>query len=277
MVESPEEARGNDAKRGHEFFQPPENSRAARIGRRWPITVRAPGIALLTITAYVGLLVVLLAIGLLLKHVLSHGSVGDFDHRVSHWFTSRRTNTWNLVTTIITFLADAPEIAAMVVIASGVLIVRHWGRRSVLLLLAFAIELSVFLTSNFIVARQRPTVKHLGGTPGTYGFPSGHSAAAIALYGGLALLITATTDRRFVRFLAWTAAVLLAIAVGISRVYRGEHFPTDVIAGFILGVGSLLLAQFIVRISCTEHDAPGGAGISSSNSSSKHHLSGGAS
>lgn len=64
------------------------------------------------------------------------------------------------------------------------------------------------------------------------GLPSGHAQAAAVIWGGLALHVR----RRWV----WTAAVLLAFAIGFSRVYLGVHFPTDVIGGWAIGLVLLI-------------------------------------
>lgn len=206
----------------------------------------ATAIALIFSFAIVGLIMV--ALGLLITHVLAHGSFGVWDHHVSLWFDRHRSAHWNRITGDITDIADTFEIAGVAAVLTIVLLFRRWGRHAFLLLAGLAVELSVFLGANAIVARHRPAVSHLGGTPSTHGFPSGHTAATFALYGGLALIVAVATSRWWARFLMWTFAVALTAAVALSRVYRGEHYPSDVIAGFLLGVGSLMAAVFIIRV-----------------------------
>jgi undecaprenyl-diphosphatase len=187
-------------------------------------------------------------IGLILTHVLEHGVLGKWDHNVSLWFIDHGSNFWNTVTTGVTFAADTFTVAGIAIVATIILLLRHWGRKAFVLVTSLAIELSVFITVNNIVARPRPTLRHLGGTPSTYSFPSGHSAAAIALYGGLAVVVSASTTHRGVRVAAWFIAALLAIAVGVSRIYRGEHYVTDVLAGTMVGIGALCSAVIMIRV-----------------------------
>ena len=76
---------------------------------------------------------------------------------------------------------------------------------------------------------------------------SGHTAASVAVYCGVALLLTAWIRRTGVRVLIWAVAVALPIAVGCSRMYRGMHHPTDVAAGALVGIGTLVVAATAAR------------------------------
>lgn len=60
-----------------------------------------------------------------------------------------------------------------------------------------------------------------------YGLPSGHAQNAVVIWGGLAAWRRST--------LAWVGAILIALLIGLSRVYRGVHFPTDVLGGWVIG------------------------------------------
>lgn len=71
-----------------------------------------------------------------------------------------------------------------------------------------------------------------------YGLPSGHSQTAVVIWGALASRIKKTWS--------WIAAVSLMILVGISRIYLGVHFPTDVLAGWVVGALLLSLVVWIV-------------------------------
>jgi undecaprenyl-diphosphatase len=199
--------------------------------------------------------IILVALGLLLTHVFEHGSIGVWDHHVSQWFDRHRTNGWNRITGDVTDVADTFEVAGVAAVVTIALLIRRWGRRAFLLVAGLAIELSVFLAANKIVARPRPPVSHLGGTPSTYSFPSGHTAATVVLWGGIALIVMVATNRRWPRIVMWILAVVLTIAVGLSRVYRGEHYPTDVMAGLVLGIGSLAAGVYIIRVTNVSRSA----------------------
>jgi undecaprenyl-diphosphatase len=84
--------------------------------------------------------------------------------------------------------------------------------------------------------------------------PSAHSASAVALYIMLAL-IAGTALRGRVRGSAWAATIALALAIGLSRVYLGAHYPTDVLAGWLTG-GILVVGAWAL---CSRLPAPGRA------------------
>jgi len=231
------------------FLNPSTGGPAHRLVERVAGGHGVTAIAFAIITSFVVMGVFMVALGLLFTHLLEHGSIGVWDRHVSQWFYRHRTGDWNRITGDVTYVADTFEVAGVAAVVTIVLLVRRWGRHAFLLLSGLLIELSVFLTANRIVARPRPAVSHLGGTPSTYSFPSGHTAATVVLYGGIAVIVTVATTRRWPRIVMWAIAVVLAVSVGLSRVYRGEHYPTDVVAGLILGIGSLVAGVYIIRVS----------------------------
>lgn len=196
--------------------------------------------------SYVVLLAILSGAGLIVTHLLAH-SVGRWDDHVNAWFVGQRTATGNRVTGDFTLLANAPGTIGVAVLVAIVTIVRGRGRLAALLVVGLVTELAVFLSSNYIVARPRPHVSHLGSTPSTYSWPSGHVAATFVLYGGTAVIVTLVTRRALPRILAWSVAGLITGCVAVSRMYRGDHHPTDAMAGFVLGVGALCAAGLVCR------------------------------
>ena len=195
---------------------------------------------------YLVLTVVLIAAGLVVSHVLTH-SVGRWDDHINALFARHRTHTDDLITGAFTILANTPGITGVAAIVTAIAAATHRTRLALLVLVGLVVELACFLTVNYTVERPRPHVRHLGSTPSTYSWPSGHVGATFVVYGGIALMVTLTTRRLLPRLLAWAVAAAVTISVGLSRVYRGDHHPTDAIAGLVLGVGALLIAAVAVR------------------------------
>lgn len=97
------------------------------------------------------------------------------------------------------------------------------------------------------VGRPRPMiVPHLT-EAGGQSFPSGHSFNSAVIYIAIALAFAAMSPRRSVRWTLIISAVVLSIAIAISRVWLGVHFPTDVAAGWLGGAGWAFLASALLH------------------------------
>jgi undecaprenyl-diphosphatase len=85
-----------------------------------------------------------------------------------------------------------------------------------------------------IVARPRPPVHELEAVSGT-SFPSGHATEATAFFLVLAVVLVSGSPPHRVRLLVAGTAIVIVAAIAVSRVYLGVHYPTDVVAGILLG------------------------------------------
>lgn len=196
---------------------------------------------------YIIMTLLLVALGLLLTQMLLDGAVGRWDRALDRWFFGQRTPTLDELTDWGSRLGDTFTVIGIAAVAVLILSVgRHWAQIA-FLVGALVIEVTTFVTTTFVVDRERPTVPHLDPGPPTSSFPSGHTAAAIVLYVGLALIIMSLVRNTIVRSLAWIIAVALPIAVALSRLYRGMHHPTDVLASMIGAAGCLAFALLATR------------------------------
>jgi membrane-associated phospholipid phosphatase len=78
-------------------------------------------------------------------------------------------------------------------------------------------------------------------------YPSGHTAASLALYGGLLFVLSSRIESLRLRVLVWALALAMPVFVGWSRMERGMHHLTDSIAGVILGTCAILITIFAAR------------------------------
>ena len=99
-----------------------------------------------------------------------------------------------------------------------------------------------------IVGRPRPDFVAHFDLVYSSSFPSGHSTMAPVVYLTLAVILAAGEPRRDIRALLFGCAVAVIVAVGVSRVYLGVHWPTDVLAGWVLGAAIALVAMTALRL-----------------------------
>ncbi len=204
------------------------------------------GAAVATI-GYAVMTTILVGLGLLLTRTSIDGPVGRWDASLSRWFFEHRTPRFDELTEWGSKLGDTVTVVGIAAVAVVILAIgRHWAHIA-FLVGALVIEVTSFVTTTFLIDRERPTVPHLDEGPPTSSFPSGHFAASIVLYVGMALITTSLLHNKFVRALVWIFAIALPIAVGISRLYRGMHHPTDMIGSLIGAVGCLLFALLATR------------------------------
>lgn len=175
-------------------------------------------------------------IGLLIRHVLFYGRVGVWDRQVEVWFAAHRRGSLNTLTGYANALGGTFSVIGLVIF---VFLIFRWrlGRwdESLVILTVMVGEVTVFLAVTFTVQRSRPAIVRLDKSPPTLSYPSGHTAAALALYGGVAVLLFFIYGRNWKTVVVAVLLYSLPILVGISRLYRGMHYPTDVLAGALGG------------------------------------------
>lgn len=91
----------------------------------------------------------------------------------------------------------------------------------------------------FVFERQRPSVTHLV-TETHFSFPSGHAMGSMLFYGTLILILPAVIKNQRWRIGVQIALGLLILLIGISRIYVGVHYPSDILGGYLLGAAWLV-------------------------------------
>ena len=197
-----------------------------------------------------------ICLGLLVTRVLEPAwGIGAANERVNGWFAAHRTVSLtdaSLIGSIIAGGVVLPIVVGSIAFVCAVL--RRW-RIAAFLLFALGVESASYRLTTLVVNSHRPHVARLENLPVNASYPSGHTAASIAVYCGLALLITSRLKHGAARALVWTFAVAIVTFVGLSRTYRGMHHPIDVAGGIALGAVALTVLVFVCRTAGAAADA----------------------
>lgn len=197
----------------------------------------------------IGIALILFGVGLNtfieLTDELAENELGTFDDAVSSYVVSFRSGT---LTPYFRFMTEVGDRYAYVIISIALgayFFIRHKNWKfivqtvSVLLLSTLT---NILLKS--VINRARPSHEHLVEVT-TLSFPSGHSMSAMAFYGFLVYLAIVSKIPILLKTFIVTLLVVTILSVGISRIYLGVHYPSDVAAGFI---GGLIWVTFCIVV-----------------------------
>lgn len=135
----------------------------------------------------------------------------------------------------VTALGSTGVLTIMVLSVTGFLAMTRKGHAALFVLGSVIGGTLISQTMKFAYARPRPDLVPHGAEVYTASFPSGHSMMAAVVYLTLGALLARTQSSRAVKTYILTVALVLTVLVGVSRVYLGVHWPTDVLAGWTLG------------------------------------------
>ena len=171
----------------------------------------------------------------LASHVQS-GATQAFDESVMRWMGAHRVAWIERSLLEITALGTGLVVMMIVVISALFLIATQHRFSAFLLLVASGggIILNAILKSNF--DRPRPQLFEWLTVPSSSSFPSGHAMSSAIVYFTVAYLIARLEKRRWMRALTIVSSLLLVLLISVSRLYLGVHYPSDVLAGMIIGL-----------------------------------------
>jgi undecaprenyl-diphosphatase len=152
---------------------------------------------------------------------------------------------WTSVMKFLTFIGSGKVVALLAVVLAVFLyvVLKH---RSELILFVWIIGGSALLNVvlKLLFHRERPTLHRLIEETG-FSFPSGHSMAAFAFYGILTYLLWRHIASRWGRSILVLLCLLFIVGIGISRIYLGVHYPSDVLGGYLASAAWLGLSIWI--------------------------------
>jgi undecaprenyl-diphosphatase len=209
---------------------------------------------------YIGLIALLPFLYFAIVGFIDWTNTTRIDYEIGAYFYELRNPMRNTIATGITRLADREAQTIVTVVGVVILLIAKKWRTGLWYGLTVLIG-SDFLNSAVkeIYQRIRPTeVEHLI-DQGGYAFPSGHAMGAMIVYGGLLFIIIRflNSKRQSKDWVKWVLSIflgLLILMIGLSRIYLGVHYPSDVIGGFSLGFAWLALSIILLGLKFTREE-----------------------
>jgi undecaprenyl-diphosphatase len=162
-----------------------------------------------------------------------------FDERVASWFHQHATPFLTQVMRVVTFFGSVGFVAAASSCGAVFLIVRKRWYQALMLALAVGGGSLLNVLLKHFFHRQRPVLENPLLTLTSYGFPSGHTMGATLFYGTLAVFVAHSVRTWRWRVLAFWIAALAVALIGLSRIYLGAHYLTDVAGAVAVGLAWL--------------------------------------
>ena len=194
---------------------------------------------------FVVLFICLAIFTVILINVLS-GNISGFDEFVYNAISSLKSNFMTAFFKGITRFADEEPIILIAIVALIVIKNRKIGAS-----IAVNLASSAFVNHLIkeIVQRPRPPMEIRMVEESSFSFPSGHAMTSVAFYGLIIYFVFKKVKDKKVRNTICTALSLLIFFIGISRIYLGVHYASDVLAGFVFGIVYLVLyITFVLKL-----------------------------
>lgn len=202
---------------------------------------------LLLAFAYTALLLIKVATG-----IISSGPITAADIRAANLFYAFRNAKLIAFFSWVTLLGNWQIIFGATVMMT--LILWLWRKRMYLMPLWISLIGNEVLTWLLKLALQRPRPAVAYYLQESFSFPSGHASLAVAFYGFLTYLIWRETKKWSVKIAALVGGITIVLAVGLSRLYLGAHYLSDVLGGYLLGL--LLLMVGVGLAEWTQYRRP---------------------
>jgi undecaprenyl-diphosphatase len=179
--------------------------------------------------------------------MVSTQKTAHFDNSIIAWVQGFESPALTTIMKFFTFIGSTSCVAVLAIIIMVYLYKVLHHRKELILFLAVVIGTPLLnLLLKYSFQRERPTIHRLIEQTG-YSFPSGHSMEAFAFYGVVSFLLWRHISTRPGRSLLIIFSIFMILAIGISRIYLGVHYPSDVLGGYFISGFWLALTIWIFQ------------------------------
>ena len=146
----------------------------------------------------------------------------------------------------VTALGSTVVLTLAVVVVAGYLWIVNKPQKAAFLIVSVTLGSMLNRVLKLGFARPRPDIVAHGTYVTTESFPSGHSANSAIVYLMLGMMLARVEDSYAAKVFIFSVCVLITAMVGMSRIYLGVHWPTDVLAGWAVGASWVLLCWYVL-------------------------------
>lgn len=188
----------------------------------------------------------------LLADEMGEGDTARFDAFLRDGINGLATPALTNLAIFFSFVGDWPFLTILGFAIFGFLLYIKWKREAVIFFITNIGELLLNVSLKLIYQRQRPDPLFEYALPDSYSFPSGHALGSFCFFGILAWLLAANVQTVGIKIAIYLTAALLIFFIGLSRIYLGVHYPSDIVAGYLVASVWTLTVIFADR-SLTKH------------------------
>lgn len=210
-----------------------QNIRTLLVKRFHQYNVTLPYI----ITVAIALIVVIVGINVFIEltATLKSEALANYDYQITNYVISYRT-PW--LTDYLTFMTHLGDARGYFIVFTLSAVISYFGfkrwKHTVQIIVVLILALLSNLALKRFIDRARPDIEHLV-VAESLSYPSGHAMVAMAFYGFVIYLIYKFQLHVALKIGIIILLTFLILSIGVSRIYLGVHFPSDIVGGFIAG------------------------------------------
>lgn len=146
----------------------------------------------------------------------------------------------DVLTFIMLFITNFCNPIILILLSLVILLICKDKKMGLIIIINLLVSILLNIIFKGIIQRDRPLEDFLI-TESGYSFPSGHSMVSMAFYGYLIYLVYIKIKNKVLKWLLISFISILIILIGLSRIYLGVHYTSDVVAGFLLAIAYLII------------------------------------
>jgi undecaprenyl-diphosphatase len=164
------------------------------------------------------------------------GDAAQFDSMVTAAIHAHTSASLTAVMKALTVLGSSVVMTPLAILVLTVCYIRREFYALKTLAVTFCGALILEFLLKWAFRRPRPVPFFDLPAPASFSFPSGHALFSFCFFAGMAVLVSPRLGRLEARLALWVVAVALILGIGMSRIYLGVHYPSDVLAGYAAGI-----------------------------------------